>query len=145
MSIPVSSSTEAALFAAMERLLANKCLNTDGRLTVANLAREALISRATANRAIAVLDAYRAAIAARKSKAPRPAVGSAERAAQHQAAHVSAQYVQARAMLQRSKRESGFLPGVTGKRMIAAQSSLVTTTRDHSSTDSETRVSPQRS
>jgi hypothetical protein len=61
MTRPVSQKTEDALRAAMNRLLEGASEHTDGRLSVANLAREAGVSRATANRAIAVLAEFRAA------------------------------------------------------------------------------------
>ena len=61
MTRPVSQKTEDALRAAMMRLLEGTSENSDGRLTVANLAREAGVSRATANRATAVLAEFRAA------------------------------------------------------------------------------------
>ena len=61
MTWPVSQKTEGALRAAMKRLLEGSSVHTDGRLTVANLAREAGVSRATANRATAVLVEFRAA------------------------------------------------------------------------------------
>jgi DNA-binding MurR/RpiR family transcriptional regulator len=43
---------------AMGRLVAGRPRVTDGRLTVANLAREAWVGRSTANRATNVLDAF---------------------------------------------------------------------------------------
>ena len=55
MTQPVSQKTEDALRVAMKRLLDGTSVHTDGRLNVANLAREAGVSRATANRATAVL------------------------------------------------------------------------------------------
>ncbi|MDY6860233.1 MAG: hypothetical protein SWN98_12955, partial [Pseudomonadota bacterium] len=61
MTRPVSQKTEDALRAAMMRLLEGTSVHTDGCLTVANLAREAGVSRATANRATAVLAEFRAA------------------------------------------------------------------------------------
>ncbi|AKO98825.1 hypothetical protein GLS40_16955 [Pseudooceanicola sp. 216_PA32_1] len=61
MTPPVSQATEGALRAAMKRLLEGTSVHTDGRLTIANLAREAGVSRATANRATAVLGEFRAA------------------------------------------------------------------------------------
>lgn len=61
MTLPVSQKTEGALRAAMKRLLEGASEHTDGRLTIANLAREADVSRATANRATAVLAEFRAA------------------------------------------------------------------------------------
>ncbi len=101
MSVPVRRSTEAALVAAMERLLANEPLTTDGRLTVANLAREALVSRATANRATGILETYREAIIGRKAKPPRSADGLTEPLGRRRAAHNRAQHIQARAMLKK--------------------------------------------
>ncbi|MBV8496362.1 MAG: hypothetical protein JO361_06235 [Gammaproteobacteria bacterium] len=47
----------------MARLIAGRPRVTDGRLTVANLAREAGVGRATANRAVRVLEEYHAAAA----------------------------------------------------------------------------------
>ena len=61
MTRPVSEKTEDVLRAAVKRLLEGTSAHTDGRLTVANLAREAGVSRATANRATAVLAEFRAA------------------------------------------------------------------------------------
>ena len=61
MTRTVSQKTEDALRAAMMRLLEGTSVHTDGCLTVANLAREAGVSRATANRATAVLAEFRAA------------------------------------------------------------------------------------
>ena len=61
MTRTVSQQPEDALRAAMMRLLEGTSVHTDGCLTVANLAREAGVSRATANRATAVLAEFRAA------------------------------------------------------------------------------------
>ncbi|WP_371422404.1 hypothetical protein [Tardiphaga sp.] len=58
---PIGAKSEEALRAAMARLLTGRPQRTDGKLTVANLAREAGVSRATANRATAVLAAFHAA------------------------------------------------------------------------------------
>ncbi|GAQ63431.1 hypothetical protein [Streptomyces scabiei] len=51
----VSPKTAAALRAAMARLFEGRPLRTDGRLTKENLYKEAQVSRATMNRAHAVL------------------------------------------------------------------------------------------
>ncbi|TJZ95343.1 hypothetical protein [Actinacidiphila oryziradicis] len=51
----VSPETEAALRAAMERLFTQRPTRTDGKLTKNSLWREAGVSRATMNRATAVL------------------------------------------------------------------------------------------
>lgn len=58
----VGSATEKKLRDAMERLLAGKAKRTDGRLTKANLHTEADVSRATMNRATAVLADWDAAV-----------------------------------------------------------------------------------
>ncbi|SJM35260.1 hypothetical protein [Mesorhizobium delmotii] len=59
---PVSATTEQALSEAMARLFDGCPRVTDGRLTVANLAVEAGVSRATANRALKVLKVFRQAV-----------------------------------------------------------------------------------
>lgn len=55
---PVSARTQSVLRDAMGRLVAGRPRVTDGRLTVANLAREAGVGRSTANRATDVLDEF---------------------------------------------------------------------------------------
>ena len=59
--------SEAALRAGMARLLDGRPERTDGALTVSNLAREAGVSRATANRAIDLLAEFRAEVRHRRS------------------------------------------------------------------------------
>src|SRR5712691_10472791 len=56
----VSPATAAALEEAMQRLLESRPARTDGALTIANLAREAGVSRATANRATGILARFHA-------------------------------------------------------------------------------------
>lgn len=63
--LPVSTAAENALRDAMHRLLAGKPERTDGALTITGLAKEAALSRSTANRARAVLEEFRAAVEAR--------------------------------------------------------------------------------
>jgi hypothetical protein len=63
---PVSAATLTSLRDAMARLLADRSEHTDGRLTVANLAREAGVCRATANRAETVLNEFRTALRDRR-------------------------------------------------------------------------------
>ncbi|ODU54844.1 MAG: hypothetical protein ABS99_08600 [Acetobacteraceae bacterium SCN 69-10] len=63
--------SQAALRAAMKRLLDGRPERTDGALTVANLAREAGVSRATANRAGDLLAELRAAEARLRRSSPR--------------------------------------------------------------------------
>ncbi|KMV14517.1 hypothetical protein ACT17_29935 [Mycolicibacterium conceptionense] len=58
----VSPATEKKLRDAMQRLLAGQPKRTDGRLTKANLHTEAGVSRATMNRADAVLADWNAAV-----------------------------------------------------------------------------------
>jgi predicted nucleic acid-binding Zn-ribbon protein len=69
----VTARTEAALRVAMTRLLAGRPHRTDGRLTISNLAREANIGRATANRAAKVLEEFRAAITKQQRRQHGPA------------------------------------------------------------------------
>ncbi|MEU9708587.1 hypothetical protein AB0E21_08255 [Streptomyces sp. NPDC047967] len=60
----VSPKTAAALRTAMTRLFEGRPLRTDGRLTKENLYKEAQVSRATMNRAHAILAEWDAHIAA---------------------------------------------------------------------------------
>ncbi|RXH42701.1 hypothetical protein [Bradyrhizobium zhanjiangense] len=70
MTAPIGSKSEAALRAAMARLLDGRPERTDGALTVANLARESGVSRATANRAVDLLAEFRAAEARQRRSSP---------------------------------------------------------------------------
>lgn len=63
--------SEAALRAAMARLLDGRPERTDGALTISNLAREAGVSRATANRAVDLLVEFRAAEARHRRSSPQ--------------------------------------------------------------------------
>lgn len=63
--------SEAALRAGMARLLDGRPERTDGALTVSNLAREAGVSRATANRAVDLLAEFRAAEARHRRSSPQ--------------------------------------------------------------------------
>jgi hypothetical protein len=67
----LGAKSEAALRAAMARLLDGRPERTDGALTVSNLAREAGVSRATANRAVGLLAEFRAAEARHRRSSPR--------------------------------------------------------------------------
>jgi hypothetical protein len=71
MTARTGSKSEAALRAAMARLLDGRPERTDGALTVANLAREAGVSRATANRAADLLAEFRAAEARHRRSSPQ--------------------------------------------------------------------------
>ncbi|MXO40439.1 hypothetical protein C6W93_27240 [Mycobacterium kansasii] len=62
MTAAVSPSTEKKLRNAMERLLAGQPTRTDGRLTKTNLHIEAGVSRATMNRATAMMTEWEAAV-----------------------------------------------------------------------------------
>jgi septal ring factor EnvC (AmiA/AmiB activator) len=59
---PVTPATESKLRTAMERLLSGQPTRTDGRLTKANLHIEAGVSRATMNRATAVMKDWDSAV-----------------------------------------------------------------------------------
>jgi hypothetical protein len=101
---PVTTRTEQVLRGAFTRLVSGNATRTDGRPTVANLAREAGVSRATANRAPAIVAELRkAAEAARRSrlKEPRLPQIDAERD-RRERENVIAQHVQVRALLQRA-------------------------------------------
>lgn len=71
MTAPIGSKSAAALRAAMARLFDGRPERTDGALTVANLAREAGVSRAIANRAADLLAEFRAAEARQRRSSPR--------------------------------------------------------------------------
>jgi len=110
----VSAATEHALETALDRLLSGQPLRTDGALTVAGLAREAGVSRATANRAGRTIERLRAATTTSETHsgtnpealrqrirtlenelAARTRRESREVGALRQRAHILAQYVQA--------------------------------------------------
>jgi DNA-binding MurR/RpiR family transcriptional regulator len=69
----VTPAVQAALIQAMDRLLAGEPQRSDGSLTVASLAREAGISRATAHRATEALEAFRQRVDERTSGPDVPA------------------------------------------------------------------------
>jgi len=98
---PVSAETERRLTAALARLLAGEQILTDGRLTVANLAREAEVARATANRAGAVVAVLRQAMADRRAAVPPMTLrsGDSEEQARRANEHILAQHIQLRALL----------------------------------------------
>jgi hypothetical protein len=60
-----------ALRAAMTRLFDGRPERTDGALTISNLAREAGVSRATANRAVDLLAEFRAAEVRHRRSSPQ--------------------------------------------------------------------------
>ncbi len=101
---PVSHPTEQALRAAFARLVARNALQTDGRLTVANLAREAGVSRATANRAPLLLSDLRDMAKAQKPKEAEHSPGHEvhEERSQRAIDDLIAQHIQVRALLSRS-------------------------------------------
>lgn len=97
---PVSAETERLLRSALARLLARQPTVCDGRLTVTNLAREAGVARATANRAEVVLAELRQANALKRSASPKLTAeaddGQESRRANE---HILAQHIQLRALL----------------------------------------------
>lgn len=102
--MPVSTSTEGALREALIRLVSGNAFRSEGRLTVADLAREAGVSRATANRAPAILAELREAAETAKLcrlEKSRSAQIDAERKRRDRE-NVIAQHVQVRALLQRA-------------------------------------------
>jgi DNA-binding transcriptional regulator YhcF (GntR family) len=98
---PVSVETECKLRAALARLVTGDAIPSDDRLSVANLAREAGVSRATANRAGAVLAELREAAALAKAAAtPTPVErGEDEERSRRAGENILAQHVQVRALL----------------------------------------------
>jgi hypothetical protein len=102
---PVSPTTEEALRAALARLAAGNAMQTDGRLTVANLAREAEISRATANRAPLILSDLRDMVKTQKQVGPEPPPSPQVHEERNRRAmdNLAAQHVQVRALLRRGE------------------------------------------
>lgn len=105
MTPPVSRTTEEALRQALARLMDGCPTRTDGRLNVANLAREAGVSRATANRATAVLAACHEAIAAARVRGAAPAGGPEKGREERRTAHIRAQHIQVRALQKRQEEQ----------------------------------------
>ncbi|RWD43461.1 hypothetical protein [Mesorhizobium sp.] len=103
--IPVSTATELALRAAMSRLLDGKSERTDGGLTVVNLATEAGVSRATANRATGVLKTFREAVAeiSRRRGVERTAQQADSEETSRYVKDLLAQHLQVRALLRASE------------------------------------------
>lgn len=101
---PVSTLTEGALREALTRLVSGNAFRSEGRLTVADLAREAGVSRATTNRAPAILAELRhAAETAKLSRPDEPRLPQVDVERQRRdRENVIAQHVQVRALLQRA-------------------------------------------
>ncbi|SDN38069.1 hypothetical protein [Ensifer sp. YR511] len=109
-------STDRALRAALTRLVCGNATRTNGRLTVTNLAREANVSRATANRAPAIVAELRAILAETASPPLKQHQQIDATRDQRDAANVVAQHLQVRALLQRdSANRNGKLLSVVGK------------------------------
>lgn len=70
MKTGISLATEHKLRDAMGRLLAGLATRTDGKLTKTNLAREAGVSRATVNRATAIMTEWDTIVADRRPRSP---------------------------------------------------------------------------
>lgn len=102
---PVSASTERALRAALHRLVSGNPTRTDGRLTIANLAREAGLGRATANRAGDVAADLRSAAAGsvRERRSPPRLEKTGEEQTRRALEDLLAQHAQARALLRREE------------------------------------------
>lgn len=121
---PVSTVTALALGEAMARLLDGCPRVTDGRLTVVNLAIEAGVSRATANRASEVLEAFsRAKVGASARCNAMDQQNETARAERERRAaeNVLAQHRQVRALCQLQERKrndypAGVIPIMGGKR-----------------------------
>ncbi|WP_184006049.1 HTH domain-containing protein [Stakelama sediminis] len=94
---PVSAETERRLREALTQLMA-----ADERLSVANLARRAGVSRATANRAVAIRSELREAEAGRQGAAPAPVDNDEQSRAASE--NILAQHAQLRALLRGEER-----------------------------------------
>jgi hypothetical protein len=70
MSSSINPTTLSALRHAQRRLFDARAKSSDGRLTVANLAREAGVSRATVYRAGAIVTEFRSMASERRGRAP---------------------------------------------------------------------------
>jgi homoaconitase/3-isopropylmalate dehydratase large subunit len=106
MIAPVSAATKQALQDAMERLLAGHALKTDGRMTAVNLAIEAGVSRATANRATELLADYRRRAAAiQRARGQELEVARAGSGEESRNAHILAQHIQLRALHKRQEEQ----------------------------------------
>ncbi|AZO07742.1 hypothetical protein EJ074_00320 [Mesorhizobium sp. M3A.F.Ca.ET.080.04.2.1] len=102
MTSRVSAKTELALRDAMDRLLSGEAVMTKRPLTVVNLAIEAGVSRATANRAFNLLAEFRQRVEAlERGKGRRLEGADPERGEESKNARTLAQHVQARALHQR--------------------------------------------
>jgi hypothetical protein len=101
---PVGIQSEMALRAALARLVEGRPARTDGRLSIANLALEAGLARATAHRAsaiIAELKTLQGVSQARELPPDRFALEEAR--ARRDADHLHAQHLQVRALLSRAE------------------------------------------
>ena len=97
----VSQTTERRLLAAMDRLCSGTSLCTDGQLTVSNLAKEAGVSRATANRAEAVLaEFHNRTVALQETPEKLPGLRDQNRELERHFAQMTAEKKQAIADLQ---------------------------------------------
>ncbi|WP_458732694.1 hypothetical protein [Sphingobium xenophagum] len=97
---PVSAETERRLREALARLVTGDAIASDGRLSIANLAREAGVGRATANRAGAMLAELREAVALAKAALPIPVERSEDDERSRRAGeNILAQHIQVRALL----------------------------------------------
>ena len=97
----VSPTTERKLWAAMDHLCNGTPQRTNGQLTVSNLAKEAGVSRATANRAEAVLtDFHNHIIALAETPEKLPGLRDQNRELEHRLAHLTTEKNQIIANLQ---------------------------------------------
>jgi uncharacterized coiled-coil DUF342 family protein len=99
--MPVSQTTERKLREAMEHLLNGTAPRTDGQLTVSNLAKEAGVSRATANRAEAVLaEFHNRTVVLRETPEKLPGLRDQNRELEHRLAQMTSEKNQIIADLQ---------------------------------------------
>lgn len=110
----VSTLTGQRLRAALDRLVTGQSRCTDGRLTVVNLAREAGVSRATANRASVILADLRdhaAQIASKREQSVASPTAINEERESRERDHILAQHILVRALLTREAQRRAALSG----------------------------------
>ncbi len=99
--MPVSQTTEQRLREAMDHLLSGTASRTDGQLTVSNLAKEAGVSRATANRAEAILaEFHNRTVVLRETPEKLPGLRDQNRELEHRLAQMTSEKNQIIADLQ---------------------------------------------
>ena len=104
MKHPCRSSRDKALREAMLRLLSGNQTRCDGRLTVTNLAHEAGVSRATANRATNILIEFRKAVDEQRKLKSGKTRHDSSCDDKNRISHIRAQQIQLQALMNKEHR-----------------------------------------